>query len=96
MTPLEPLPTDRAALIARIKKVAVTPVRFRKGYDECEVDDFLDEIVASLAKPLTGPQLSAAQIRDREVRQVGFRGGYDIEQVDDFRRLIAEAVQSLR
>jgi hypothetical protein len=30
----EPLPTERSALIARIKKVAFTPTRFRGGYDE--------------------------------------------------------------
>jgi len=29
----EPLPTDRAALIKRIKDVAFRPTRFRRGYD---------------------------------------------------------------
>ncbi|HEY5051045.1 MAG TPA: DivIVA domain-containing protein [Acidothermaceae bacterium] len=93
MPPFEPLPTERAGLIARIKNVAFTPTRFRRDYDERHVDDFLDAVIASLAGssvPFTPPQ-----IRERELRQVGFKGGYDIEQVDDFRALIAEAVQLL-
>ena len=42
MPPFEPLPSDRAELIKRIKKVAFTPTRFRRGYDERAVDDFLE------------------------------------------------------
>lgn len=93
MPPFEPLPTERAALIARIKNVAFTPTRFRRGYDERAVDDFLDAVIASLAA--TSVAFTPAQIRERELPQVGFKGGYDIEQVDDFRALIAEAVQLL-
>ena len=40
MPPFEPMPTERTALIARIKKVSFTPTRFRRGYDERAVDDF--------------------------------------------------------
>lgn len=45
----EPLPTDRAELIKRIKKVSFTPTRFRRGYDERAVDNFLDAVIASLS-----------------------------------------------
>ena len=93
MPPFEPLPTERAALISRIKNVQFRPTRFRRGYDEREVDDFLDAVVASLAA--SAVPFTPAQIRDREFRQVSFKGGYEIEQVDDFRALIAEAVQQL-
>jgi DivIVA domain-containing protein len=93
MPPFEPLPTERAALIARIKQVSFTPTRLRRGYDERAVDDFLDAVIASLAA--SSVVFTPTQIRERELPQVGFKGGYDIEEVDDFRALIAEAVQLL-
>ena len=93
MPPSEPLPTERAALIARIKQVSFTPTRFRRGYDERAVDDFLDAVSASLAA--SSVVFTPTQIRERELQQVGFKGGYEIEEVDDFRALIAEAVQLL-
>jgi DivIVA domain-containing protein len=93
MPSFEPMPTERNALIARIKKVSFTPTRFRRGYDERAVDDFLDGVIASLA--VSSTPFTPAQIRERELRQVGFKGGYEIEEVDDFRALIAEAVQLL-
>ena len=89
----EPLPTDRAALIKRIKDVAFRPTRFRRGYDEKDVDDFLDALIASLENSSTPFRFTPAQIREREFRQVSFKGGYEIGQVDDFRGLIAEAIQ---
>jgi DivIVA domain-containing protein len=93
MLSFEPMPTERSALIARIKKVSFTPTRFRRGYDERVVDDFLDEVIASLA--VSSVPFTPVQIRERELRQVGFKGGYEIEEVDEFRALIAEAVQLL-
>jgi DivIVA domain-containing protein len=93
MPPFEPLPTERAALIARIKNVQFRPTRFHRGYDEREVDDFLDAVIASLGA--SAVPFTPTQIRDREFRQVSFKGGYEIEQVDDFRVLIGEAVQLL-
>jgi DivIVA domain-containing protein len=89
----EPLPTDRAELIKRIKKVSFTPTRFRRGYDERAVDDFLDAVIASLA-PSRVP-LPADYIRNQVFPERGFVGGYSIEQVDDFRRVLADAVQLL-
>jgi DivIVA domain-containing protein len=93
MPPFEPLPTERAALIARIKNVQFKPTRFHRGYDEREVDDFLDAVIASLAASAVA--FTPAQIREKEFRQVALKGGYEIEQVDEFRALIAEAVQLL-
>lgn len=87
---LEPLPTERGALIERIKNVQFRPTRFHRGYAEREVDDFLDAIIASLA--VSAVPYTPAQIRDREFRQVSFKGGYEIAQVDAFRGRIADAV----
>jgi DivIVA domain-containing protein len=91
--PFGPLPTERGALIARIRNVSFRPTRFRRGYDERAVDDFLDAVIASLAE--SSVPFTPAQIREQELPQVGFKGGYEIEEVDDFRALIAEAVQLL-
>lgn len=62
MRSFEPLPTERSALIARIKKVVFTPTRFRGGYDEREVDNFLDAVVAGLSGSST--RFTPARIRD--------------------------------
>ena len=93
MRSFEPMPTERGALIARIKNVQFTPTRFSPGYDERAADDFLDAVVASLA-PSSVP-FTPAQIREHVLPQVRFKGGYDIEEVDEFRARIAEAVQLL-
>jgi DivIVA domain-containing protein len=71
----------------------VHPTRFRPGYDERAVDDFLDAVIASLA-PSSVP-FTSAQIRERVLPHVRVKGGYDIEEFDEFRGLIAEAVQLL-
>ena len=91
----EPLPTDRAGLVARIKKVAFTPTRFRPGYDERAVDDFLDAVIASVNDAAQPFRFTAAEIRDRVLPQVKFKGGYDMAQVDAFRGRIADAIQLL-
>jgi cell division septum initiation protein DivIVA len=93
MRSFEPMPTERAALIARIKAVSFTPTRFRPGYDERAADNFLDAVIASLALPSV--PFTAAQIREQVLPQVRVKGGYDIEEFDEFRALIAEAVQLL-
>lgn len=89
-----PLPIERSALIARIKKVAFTPTRIRGGYDEREVDNFLDAVVASLASSALA--FTPARIRDEVFSQPRFKGGYLIEDVDEFRRQLADAVEHLR
>jgi DivIVA domain-containing protein len=93
MRSFEPMPTERFALIARIKAVSFTPTRFQPGYDERAVDDFLDAVIASLAQ--SSVPFTPAQIREQALPQVRFKGGYDIEEFDEFRALIAEAVQLL-
>lgn len=90
----EPLPTDRAELIKRIKKVSFTPTRFRRGYDERAVDDFLDAVIASFSHGRV--PLPPAYIRDQVFAERRFAGGYSVEQVDDFRRVLADAVQQLQ
>jgi DivIVA domain-containing protein len=94
MRSFEPLPTERSALIARIKKVTFTPTRFRGGYDEREVDNFVDAVVASLAS--SAISFTPTRIRVEAFSQPRFKGGYLIEDVDEFRRQLADAVEHLR
>jgi DivIVA domain-containing protein len=94
MRSFEPLPTERTALIARIKDVSFKPTRFRGGYDEREVDDFLDAVAASLSSSST--PFTPARIRDEVFSQPRFKGAYLIEDVDEFRRRLADAIEQLR
>jgi len=94
MRSFEPLPTERTALIARIERARFTHTRFHGGYDEREVDQFLDAVVASLASSAT--PFAPARIRDEVFGQTRLKAGYLIEDVDNFRRLLADAVEHLR
>jgi len=81
-------------LIARIKEVRFAATRLHSGYDERDVDKFLDAVVANLASSAT--PLTPAQIRDKVFRRTRVKNGYLIEDVDDFRGLLADAVEHLR
>ncbi|MBB1197824.1 DivIVA domain-containing protein [Curtobacterium flaccumfaciens pv. flaccumfaciens] len=72
------------------------PTKFREGYDQSEVDAFLDRIQTTLAgyeqrrpvDPLTPEQVAAVRFQPTK-----FREGYDQGQVDDF---LDEVVVALR
>ncbi|WP_223411407.1 DivIVA domain-containing protein [Occultella gossypii] len=62
------------------------PTRFSAGYEQDEVDDFLDRVVATLRQAETGQQ-TGNPLRSDEVTSVRFattklREGYDQSQVD--------------
>jgi len=68
------------------QKFAAT--KFREGYDQDEVDDFLDRVVETLkeregvghaAKPVTVSDLDAVRFQATKWRE-----GYDQQEVDDF------------
>jgi cell division septum initiation protein DivIVA len=69
-------------------------VRLQGGYDEREVDNFLDAVVASLAGSAT--PFTPARIRDEVFAQTRWKAGYRIEDVDNFRHLLADAIGQLR
>ena len=94
MTNSEPLPAERGPLIARIKKVTFSPTRFRGGYDQRAVDDFLDSIIGALEGSSMAPVSS--RLREAAFPQTKFKGGYLIEDVDEFLRQLGEVVQRIR
>jgi DivIVA domain-containing protein len=58
--------------------------RFRAGYDQDEVDDFLDLIDTALRSTPNTRQLSARQVRRKKFTKTWVRAGYDIDDVDTF------------
>ncbi|WP_344919353.1 DivIVA domain-containing protein [Streptosporangium oxazolinicum] len=68
---------------ARVERVAFRPGRLGMGYDEDEVDVFLDRIVATLRGTTDAP-LTPGDVREARFTTVMLRPGYAIGEVDEF------------
>ncbi|GAA3412713.1 DivIVA domain-containing protein [Streptosporangium vulgare] len=80
---------DRAA---RVERVAFRPGRLGMGYDEDEVDAFLDRIVATL-RGTTDTPLTPGDVREARFATVMLRPGYAIGEVDEFLEELAGALE---
>jgi DivIVA domain-containing protein len=78
--------------VALAGSVSFSATRLRPGYDEEEVDAFLDAIRDTFLG-VREPPLTADEIRDKQFTTVRLRPGYDEEEVDAF---LEEAEASLR
>lgn len=70
-----------------IDGVRFTPTKFREGYDQDEVDEYLDRVRAALADWETGrpaPMLTSHDVVTKSFQPTKFRAGYDQREVDDF------------
>ena len=67
-----------------VRLVRFRATRFRRGYDQDEVDDFLDLIDTALRSTSITRQLSARHVRRKKFTKTFVRGGYDIDEVDTF------------
>ncbi|MFG1949164.1 DivIVA domain-containing protein [Nonomuraea sp. NPDC048826] len=76
---------------ARVEKVAFRPGRMGTGYNEDEVDAFLDRIVATLRGTTSYP-VTAKEVREVKFATVVFRPGYLIADVDAFLAGIADVL----
>jgi DivIVA domain-containing protein len=67
-------------LVERVRSVQFTPVRFRESYDMQQVDEFCDQLEASISagKPIA-PMVKAARFTAARMRE-----GYEREEVDNF------------
>ena len=65
-----------------IENLSFAPTVFRTGYDQQEVDTFLDHVAVSLALPLAERTFRAADVAGTSFTMTRFRAGYDIEEVD--------------
>jgi DivIVA domain-containing protein len=80
-----------------VLNTAFTPTQFHSGYDELEVDDFLDEVIRTLryyeqgGRP--GPQAPVSPTPDHRFASTKFRRGYDGREVDEF---LGRVIETLR
>ena len=70
-----------ASLIERIKSVRFSTTRLAPGYDEEEVDLFLDKLVAALSGD---GELDRSELRDVRFSTTRLRPGYAMPDVDTF------------
>jgi DivIVA domain-containing protein len=77
---------------AKVERVAFRPGRMGTGYNEDEVDAFLDRIVATL-RGTTDYPLKVGEVREAKFSTVLFKPGYLIADVDAFLEGIAEVLE---
>jgi DivIVA domain-containing protein len=77
-----------ADLIERIGNATFGTTRFSAGYDEEEVDDFLDKVVAVLGQ---ASRPDHAELSNVQFTTVRLRPGYARQDVDRLRREISQA-----
>ncbi|GGO70568.1 hypothetical protein GCM10012289_34270 [Nonomuraea cavernae] len=77
---------------ARVERVGFRPGRMGTGYNEDEVDAFLDRIVATL-RGTTDYPVTAKEVREAKFSTVLLRSGYLIADVDTFLAGIADVLE---
>lgn len=65
-----------------ISSLRFTRTNFRTGYNQQEVDQFVDLIAANLALPLAERTLHAQEVTAVCFTSTTFRAGYDVDEVD--------------
>jgi DivIVA domain-containing protein len=65
-----------------ILNLTFTQTRFRRGYKQQDVDDYLDVIAANLALPLAQRTLRPEEVKAVCFTATQFRDGYDEDEVD--------------
>ncbi len=81
-----------------VLEATFTQTQFREGYDEREVDEFLDDVVATLRRHEGSGPAGAFRIRSEGLESVRFsvtklRRGYDQGEIDAF---LADVLHTLR
>jgi DivIVA domain-containing protein len=82
------LDAGTTGLIERIKTVTFSTTRLSPGYDEEEVDVFLDKLVAALSRD---GQIDRSELRDVRFSRTRMRPGYVSTDVDAFLEEVAQA-----
>lgn len=67
-----------------VLQVRFAPTHLRHGYDQVEVDDLLDHVVATLRNADAPDALTPADLDAVTLRTRRLSGGYDMAQVDAF------------
>jgi DivIVA domain-containing protein len=75
----------------RVERVGFRAGRLGMGYNEDEVDAFLDRIVATLRKTTDQP-VTPGDVRTATFSTVLFKPGYAIGEVDEFLAELADVI----
>jgi DivIVA domain-containing protein len=68
-----------------VRNVLFKTVRLSDGYDEDEVDAFLDKVIAAMREPMAlDRRMLPDEVRRSEFTTTRLREGYDIDEVDTF------------
>jgi DivIVA domain-containing protein len=73
-----------SSMVWRIENIKFSVTRLSPGYDEKEVDDFLDEIRDFFAGVKGAVPITPADVRNKSFTVTRFRPGYDEVEVDSF------------
>lgn len=84
-------PATAQDLAEVVRTAMFRTTRLQPGYEEEEVDIFLDEIVATLA---VGGRLDPALVRAASFRITGVRPGYAQQDVDDLLAKVARFAEA--
>jgi DivIVA domain-containing protein len=79
-----------SGLIERIKDARFSTTRLSQGYDEEEVDVFLDKLIAVLGE---GGRPDQGELRNVAFTTTRLRPGYDMQDVDGLLREIAQGTK---
>ncbi|WP_076263575.1 DivIVA domain-containing protein [Intrasporangium flavum] len=82
---------DRGTLADELRRARFRTTQMRPGYDEREVDDFLDGLDARLRSGEPAPAITAA-VDGARFTTTSFRRGYDMADVDDALRHVVESL----
>ena len=81
---------------AEVLNAKFTATKFREGYDQDQVDDFLDRVVATLrAREAGRPEpaaVSVVELDGRTFTTTKFRQGYEIQDVDALVQRVRETL----
>lgn len=97
--------TDTGVTSDSIASKKFQPTKFSEGYDQDQVDDFLDLVTQELRRLETGtdplqssvttPLLTPEDVVNKRFQPTKFREGYDQDQVDDYLDEIVVALRHL-
>lgn len=78
-----------------VEHAQFAPTRFRPGYSQPQVDDFLDRVIAALREPvgiLRQTDLTRQDVMDQKFQATYWREGYDQAQVDELLNRVVRAL----
>jgi len=78
-----------------VERVRFGATKFREGYDQDEVDDMLDRIVATLRHDPSRRVVTADEVYTTTFSSTRFREGYDPDEVDDFLDKVIETLEEV-